>query len=168
MNPRPIPRSRIILAALVPFILLALVGLGLAATMAYKLLRWEKAEATYLGNVPGIFVRGNVADHTISQRHYRFARKDGSQVQLYFLERESGAPPAKSLAVLYDPSVEAQISSSEGSRWDRASSVWLFLFVGLGMTAVGLFACLAGGVLFLCLRGRTGMSTSRLRSRSLL
>jgi hypothetical protein len=144
MYPRPIPRSRIILAAMVPFVILALVGLGLTAFQAYRLCFWDRAEATYLGSDPVLLVRGSSTDHTYSEVHYRFAGKDGGLVLLHFLRRSSGEPPEKSIAILYDPSVQGQITREEGHRWDRASSVYLLLCVGIVMAAVGLLACLVG------------------------
>ncbi len=137
-------RSHIIVAVMVPFALLALIGLGLTAYQGYRLSFWGKSEATYVGSEPLIRVQGSSTDHTYWERHYRFSRKDGGEVQLHFVERESGAPTEKSMTVLYDPSVQSEISRSEGSRWDRASGVYLLLSVGLGMAAVGLLPCLVG------------------------
>jgi hypothetical protein len=68
-----------------------------------------------------ILTRGSSTDHTYSEVHYRFAKKGGGDVQMSFLERASTAPRVKSMAIVYDPSVEGQITRSEGSRWDRAS-----------------------------------------------
>jgi hypothetical protein len=144
MTPQRLSRTRVIVAALVPVALLTLIGLGLTAFQAYRLSAWGKAEATYVGSEPVILVRGSSVDHTYSEVHYRFAKKDGSEVQLYFLERASAEPTAKSMAVLYDPSVQGEITRSEGSRWDRASSVKRLLTVGLVLGGVGLLLCLAG------------------------
>jgi hypothetical protein len=47
------------------------------------------------------------------------------------------------MTVLYDPSVQGEISRSQGSRWDRASSVHRLLTVGLVLGGVGLLVCLA-------------------------
>ena len=145
MNPRQTPRPRIILAAMVPFALLALVGMGLAAVQAYKACFWGRAEAAFVRSESVILARGARADHSYSKVHYRFARKGGGgDVQLYFLERASSSPREKSIAVLYDPSVRGEINDWEGSRWDRASNVYVLLFVGLGMTVAGVLPCLVG------------------------
>jgi hypothetical protein len=149
MLARPVSRSRIILAVLVPFVLLALVGLGLAASQGYKLLRWDRAEAVYVGSESLMRVSGNSTEHNYAERHYQFTRKDGSPVLLEFGERESGASPEKSMAVLYDPSVDTRISREEGSRWDRVSNVRLLFGIGLGMAAAGLLPCLVGAVLLI-------------------
>jgi len=146
MNPWPIPRSRIILAAMVPFAIIALIGLGLAAFHTYRTCRWDRAEATYVGSQSVMITRGSSTDHTYSEVHYRFDRAGGGEVQLYFLRRAS-EPQEKSIRILYDPSVEGQITRSEGHRWDRASSVSILLGVGLGMAAVGLLPCLIGAAL---------------------
>jgi hypothetical protein len=133
---------------MVPFAILALIGLGIVGHKIYRLSFWDRADATYVGSQSVILTRGSSTDHTYSELHYRFAKKDGSQVQLSFLQRAS-TPTEKSMAVLYDPTVEGQITRSErdGYRWDRASHVYLLLFVGLGMAAVGLIPCLVGAVL---------------------
>jgi hypothetical protein len=148
MTSRRIPRSRIILAAMVPFVILALVGLGLSAHKAYRLSSWGRAEATYVGSESVILVRrGGSADHTYSEMHYRFTRQGGESVRLSFLQRASADPLEKSIPILYDPSVEGQITRSEGSRWERASNASLFLWVGLGMATAGLLPCLIGAAL---------------------
>jgi hypothetical protein len=164
MTGQPISRSRIIVAVMVPFIILALIGLGITANMAYKLSARVKAEATYVGSESVILVRGNSTDHTWSEMHYRFAKKDGSEVYLHFLERASGSPPAKSIVILYDPTVEGQITRSEPDsyRWDRASIISTLLFVGLGMAAIGLGPCLAGVVLLIRERRRAPVADSPL------
>jgi hypothetical protein len=145
MNGQPISRSRIIaVSVMVPCGILALIGLGLTANMVYKLSARSRAEATYVGSESGMLVRGSSVDHTWSEVHYRFAKKDGSEVQLYFLQRASDWPPVKSMMILYDPTVEGQITRSERDsyRWDRASMISTLLYVGIGMTIVGLVPCI--------------------------
>jgi hypothetical protein len=58
------------------------------------------------------------------------------------------------MAVLDDPSVQREISRSQGPRWDRASSVYRLLTVGLVLGAVGLLPCLAGVALLVRERRR--------------
>lgn len=149
MNRQPISRARIVVAAMVPFAILALVGLGLTVYQTHLLSSWERAEAAYVGSEHVVLTRGDSADHSFSQRHYRFVKKDGAEVQLYFLER--GASPEKTMGVLYDPDVSGQITRSEGDArlWDRASNVHAFLFAGLGMSAVGLLGCVVGAALLI-------------------
>jgi hypothetical protein len=140
---QPIPRSRIILAAMVPFVLLGLIGMGLTLVQVYKLAFWARAEATYLGSASVRIDRGSSSDHSYSELHYQFVKRNGREVQLYFLEK-SGAPMVKAMPVLYDPSVDAQITRDEGSRWERASIFYVLLFVGLGMTIAGFLPSLIG------------------------
>lgn len=146
MNLQSIPRWRIIVAAMVPFIILALIGLGLTAFQAYRLCFWDKAEATFVGSDSVIIERGSSTDHTYSMVHYRFAKKGGGDVYLSFLERAS-EQREKSITILYSPSVVDEIRDTDGFRWDRASSVVVLLCVGLGMAAAGLLPCLIGAAL---------------------
>lgn len=145
MISRPIPRARIVVAAMVPFAILLLIGFGVAATALYKLLRWDRAEAVHVSTEYGALVRGNTADHRFAKRHYQFSRRDGAQVRLVFLDRQ--LMPDKTIDVLYDPSVKDELNWTERDsyRWARRSTVYLLLWVGLGMSIVGGASVCRGG-----------------------
>jgi hypothetical protein len=147
MNLQSIPRWRIIVAAMVPFIILALIGLGLTVFQAYRLCFWGKTEATFIGSEPVIIERGSSTDHTYSMVHYRFTKQGGGDVHLSFLERASSTPREKTITILYSPSVVDDIRDTDGIRWDYASSVYVLMCVGMGMTTAGVLPCLLGAVL---------------------
>jgi hypothetical protein len=147
---------------MVPFAILALVGLVLAACQWYRLSFWKRANTVYVTSTSLVLVKGNSTDHSYYERHHQFARADGAEVHLYFVQRQSDGPVEKSMSILYDPSVGEQIRSSEGSRWDRASNVQFLLSVGLVMAVVGLLPCLVGAALLVReWLGTTGSSRSR-------
>src|SRR5258708_4127513 len=147
MIAKPISRTRIVVAAMVPFAILLLIGVGVAGTGLYKLLRWDRAEAVHVSTEHGALVRGNTADHSFSKRHYQFKKKDGAQVHLVFLDRKS--VPDKTIDVLYDPSVKDELNWTERDsyRWARRSTMYMLLWVGLGMSIVGGLPRVVGTVL---------------------
>jgi hypothetical protein len=144
------PLTLVIVAIMVPFLILTLVGGGLGASAVYKLVFWDRTTAVHAWDETLLLTRGNDS-RVMTRRHYNFTRKDGVSTDIEFLDDSHNKEQA----------IEIRYSSSarftpglpyDSSNWDRESSVRVMLYAGLAVAFVGLLPCLVGAALLFFVR----------------